>query len=100
MQDDVATGDTGSGGTVTEVVRGHARIDRRVLELVGQSQRLVHGVDQPPVVLLDAIRPVAVAKGVRNAPHAALGYGSSCSSRRTEPWRHGTLRCGAMFPRR
>ena len=72
VQDDVAASHARPGGAVPEIVGSHARVDRSVFQLVGQAERFVHRVDQPPVILLDSVRPVALAKRVRDAPYPAL----------------------------
>ena len=73
VQDDVAPGNPGASRPVTQIVRRDAGIDCRILEFIGQAQRLIHRVDQAPVVLLDPVRAVPVAKRIRHAPDAALG---------------------------
>ena len=73
VQDDVAPGHSGAGWPVTQIIRRDAGIDRRVLEFVGQAERLIHRVYQAPVVLLDPARAVPVAKRIRHTPDAALG---------------------------
>src|SRR5262245_4715602 len=68
---DVVTGDSGSGGAVAYVERREACVVRRVLQVVGRTQRLVHDVDQAAEVL-NVLDPVTVLYRNGRPPNARL----------------------------